>query len=223
MVLRDSCVHTYRYWVGTKFQYKEVACPYVAEVYFKKNGEPTMDPAEDSCGKRLSDCKLRFGVEAVLPRNGIPWRRKILMIDFEIDLELIREQAKAAYPNEAVWLLTEKGGLYQVDNVHEQPSSFFKVSAHDSMVATMEGLKAVIHSHCDGYPVPSAEDMQLFDNLRIPCGIETMALIAINWLTASKALFLGTALFSLSRLHRLKGDVAEPRNWWVGKAILDDF
>lgn len=161
------------------------------------------------------------------------------MIDFEIDLELIREQAKAAYPNEAVWLLTEKGGLYQVDNVHEQPSSFFKVSAHDSMVATMEGLKAVIHSHCDGYPVPSAEDMQLFDNLRIPCGIvetDGVNCTAINWMVdevqplEGRPFSHGTAdCFSIVRdYYRLKGiDVADvPRNWlwWEeGENLLDEL
>lgn len=72
MVLRDSCVHTYRYWTGTKFQYKEVACPYVGDTYFKKNGEPTTEVSEDACGKRISDCKLRFGETAVLPRMAFP-------------------------------------------------------------------------------------------------------------------------------------------------------
>ena len=72
MVLRDSCVHTYRYWTGTTFQYKEVACPYTASIYFKKNGEPTTDPSEDACGKRLTDCKLRFGATSVLPRMAFP-------------------------------------------------------------------------------------------------------------------------------------------------------
>lgn len=72
MVLRDSCVHTYRYWTGTRFQYKKVSCPYAGSNYFKKDGTATIDPAEDSCSKRLSDCKLRFGDNSILPRLAFP-------------------------------------------------------------------------------------------------------------------------------------------------------
>ena len=72
MVLRDTCVHTYRYWTGTRFQYKQVACPYVGTKYFKRNGEATTKASEDVCGKRISDCKLRFGAKAVLPRMAFP-------------------------------------------------------------------------------------------------------------------------------------------------------
>ena len=72
MVLRDSCVHTYRYWTGNGFQYQKVACPYTGTGMFKKNGAPTNNQAEDACGKRISDCKLRFGEKAILPRMAFP-------------------------------------------------------------------------------------------------------------------------------------------------------
>lgn len=72
LVLRDSCVHRYRYFINGQWQYREVSCPYAGPNYFKSNGEPTTDPAKDSCGKRISDCKLRFGADAVLPRLAFP-------------------------------------------------------------------------------------------------------------------------------------------------------
>lgn len=71
-VLRDTCVHTYRYWNGITFQYKKVGCPYAGNRYYKKNGDPTTDPRQDTCGKRISDCKLRFGENAILPRMAFP-------------------------------------------------------------------------------------------------------------------------------------------------------
>lgn len=71
-VMRDTCVHRYRYWNGTRFVYSEASCPYAGSKYFKNNGEPTTDPAQDFCGKRISDCKLRFGENAVLPRLAFP-------------------------------------------------------------------------------------------------------------------------------------------------------
>lgn len=71
-VLRDTCVHRYRYWNGTRFVYAEASCPYAGSKYFKHNGESTTDPAQDFCGKRISDCKLRFGDKAILPRLAFP-------------------------------------------------------------------------------------------------------------------------------------------------------
>lgn len=90
---------------------------------------------------------------------------------FNLNLELIRKQAEATYPEEAVWFVTESKGLYQVENIHEDPENFFRVSSLDSLKATQEGLLAVIHSHCDGDPVPSAADMSLQIRLDVPCGI----------------------------------------------------
>lgn len=72
MILRDTCVHTYRYFADGQFQYKKVACPYVGNNFFLKNGEATTEPSKDACGKRITDCKLRFGENAVLPRMAFP-------------------------------------------------------------------------------------------------------------------------------------------------------
>lgn len=90
-----------------------------------------------------------------------------------IDVEKIKSEAIAAYPNEAVWLVTEKRGCYQVENIHSDPENFFKISSEDSLQASLEGLLQVIHSHCDVPEVPSKEDMELFERVNVPCGILT--------------------------------------------------
>lgn len=40
--------------------------------YFKADGTPTANPSEDVCGKRLTDCQLRFGEEEELPFGAFP-------------------------------------------------------------------------------------------------------------------------------------------------------
>ena len=72
VVLRDTCVHNYRYWDGERLSYKQVSCPYAGDNFFEANGDPTQDPTKDACGKRISDCKKRFGENAVLPRLAFP-------------------------------------------------------------------------------------------------------------------------------------------------------
>lgn len=72
LILRDSCVHTYRNWTGAGWNYRNVTCPYAAPRMYKTNGESTTDQYKDACGKRISDCKLRFGNNAVLPRLAFP-------------------------------------------------------------------------------------------------------------------------------------------------------
>ena len=71
-IIRDSCVQKYRIWTDSGFQYFGASCPYAGDLYFKNNGDPTDKPSEDACGKRISDCKLRFGENAVLPRLAFP-------------------------------------------------------------------------------------------------------------------------------------------------------
>lgn len=71
-VLRDSCTHRFRYWANDQWNYDGVTCPYTGETLYKRNGETTTDPYEARCGKRLSDCKLHFGQDAVLPFYGYP-------------------------------------------------------------------------------------------------------------------------------------------------------
>ena len=77
--LRNICTHRYRLWrvnrdlpEGGQFDYSCAECPYTGTTYFKKNGEKTNLPEEDMCGKRLSDCKNRFGANAELPFGGFP-------------------------------------------------------------------------------------------------------------------------------------------------------
>lgn len=77
MILRDVCVQTYRYWQtgaggSGQFNYRGISCPYSGQRYFKPNGDETTNPKEDACGKRISDCKLRFGENAALPRWAFP-------------------------------------------------------------------------------------------------------------------------------------------------------
>lgn len=70
-VLRDTCTHRYRWWDGSQYQYAGVTCPYAGNDEFEANGSPAA-PGEDRCGKRLSDCRLRFGQNAALPFWGFP-------------------------------------------------------------------------------------------------------------------------------------------------------
>jgi lambda family phage minor tail protein L len=70
-VLRDYCDKRYRFWGGSVFDYTKATCPYTGSACFNTQGNP-VGAADDRCGKRLSDCKLRFGVNAVLPYGGFP-------------------------------------------------------------------------------------------------------------------------------------------------------
>ena len=40
--------------------------------WFDRNGDPVMSSTLDECGKRLSDCKLRFGANNELDYGGFP-------------------------------------------------------------------------------------------------------------------------------------------------------
>lgn len=70
-VLRDTCTHRYRRWNGTAFDFTKATCPYVGDLFFTTTGAATADPAEDRCGKRLSDCKKRFADDP-LPTRAFP-------------------------------------------------------------------------------------------------------------------------------------------------------
>ena len=71
-ILRDVCTHRYRVWDATAgaFDYTKATCPYTGSLYFDEQGVATTN-ALDACGKRLSDCKLRFG-NAPLPTRAFP-------------------------------------------------------------------------------------------------------------------------------------------------------
>lgn len=72
-ILRDVCTHTYRRWnsVLATFDYSAATCPYTGSRYIKASGADTGIPSEDSCGRRLVDCKARFGT-APLPTRAFP-------------------------------------------------------------------------------------------------------------------------------------------------------
>jgi lambda family phage minor tail protein L len=70
-MLRNLCTHIYRRWNGAEFDYTDATCPYTGTAYFTEAGVPTSAP-HDRCGKRLGDCRLRFGVGGVLPTRAFP-------------------------------------------------------------------------------------------------------------------------------------------------------
>lgn len=104
------------------------------------------------------------------------------MISKEDEL-LIRQQAAEAYPLEAVWLVTGSG-IRQVENIHDEPESHFRLSREDVIKAEIEGLLAVIHSHPDREDVPSAADMRGQIATDVPWGLlscDAEAASPIRW------------------------------------------
>ena len=91
--------------------------------------------------------------------------------DFQALVEsVVKPQAIAEYPNEAVWFLTSSG-LRKVANVSKTPEKTFEVSAVDTLSASKEGLLAVLHSHTDWYECPSLDDMVSQSSSGVPWGI----------------------------------------------------
>jgi lambda family phage minor tail protein L len=79
-VLRDACTHRYRTWNGSTFNYTDVTCPYVGTALFDEIGtslDPTTEQAKDRCGKKLSDCRLRFTEHGKLPTRAFPGLARI--------------------------------------------------------------------------------------------------------------------------------------------------
>jgi len=79
-VIRDVCTRTYRIWNGSSFD--AGTCPYTAARYYDSDGEIVVDPEEDDCGRKLSDCKLRFRnplvpVNEPLPTYAFPGAGKV--------------------------------------------------------------------------------------------------------------------------------------------------
>ncbi len=72
-VIRDTCRWRYRYFDDDRnnFDYSKVQCPYTANKYYDASGLSTTK-AKDKCGRRLSDCELRFGKAEALPFGGFP-------------------------------------------------------------------------------------------------------------------------------------------------------
>ncbi|MCE5333189.1 MAG: phage minor tail protein L [Desulfobacteraceae bacterium] len=75
-VLRNACTKIYRRYVsGTTFDYTQTTCPYAGTAYYNTLGTiVTID--KDKCGKRVSDCRLRFG-NAPLPTTAFPGLAKV--------------------------------------------------------------------------------------------------------------------------------------------------
>ncbi len=73
-VVRDYCPWAYRRWSATAaaFDYADVECPWAGSTFFTALGVATTDPTKDVCGRKISDCRARFGTGAVLPFGGFP-------------------------------------------------------------------------------------------------------------------------------------------------------
>ncbi|WP_083004738.1 phage minor tail protein L [Halomonas sp. GT] len=69
-VLR-TCTHRYRWWDGSQYRYEGVTCPYAGTGEWGPSGSAAA-PGDDKCGKGLSDCRLRFGQNGVLPTRAFP-------------------------------------------------------------------------------------------------------------------------------------------------------
>ncbi len=70
LMLRDTCLHTYRRWDGEGFDYSRATCPYTDNVYFDVNDNPTT-AENDQCSRSLTGCFLRFG-SLPLPTRAFP-------------------------------------------------------------------------------------------------------------------------------------------------------
>ena len=72
-ILRDTCIWTYRVYDSDTytFDYTNVECPYTGSDMFKRDGTVTTVSGEDVCGKRLSDCDLRY-TNSPFPFSGFP-------------------------------------------------------------------------------------------------------------------------------------------------------
>ena len=69
-VIRDTCTHSYRRFVGSGYVYG--TCPYNDDAAFDVYNNPTGDPAADSCPRKLKGCVVRFGESANLPFAAFP-------------------------------------------------------------------------------------------------------------------------------------------------------
>jgi len=70
-LIRDVCPLIYRRYSGGAFEYTKATCPYADTNYFDRTGIGTT-MAKDCCGKKLSDCRKRFGDNEEIPFGGFP-------------------------------------------------------------------------------------------------------------------------------------------------------
>lgn len=73
VVLRDVCTHRYRVYDTTTsgFDYTDSTCPYTDTDYFDEYGN-VCGIADDQCGKKLTDCELRYAVTEDKPTRAFP-------------------------------------------------------------------------------------------------------------------------------------------------------
>ena len=87
----------------------------------------------------------------------------------------IREIFLRNYPEESVVLYLENDSIVELENIHPQPTSNFRVTS-GSFVDTQytAPIAALIHSHINCWPCPSAYDMQQQIATNIPWGISSI-------------------------------------------------
>lgn len=71
MLPRRQIVANVCWWMSCG-GYRGPYCGYAGTNYFDKDGNPVDDPADDVCGGRVSDCKLRFGANQPLSYGSFP-------------------------------------------------------------------------------------------------------------------------------------------------------
>lgn len=69
--VRDCCQFSYRVYKNGVFDYTHVDCPYTGSACYDTTGAVTSID-QDACGKRISDCRLRFSTAGYLPFGGFP-------------------------------------------------------------------------------------------------------------------------------------------------------
>lgn len=74
IMMQKHCRFTYRRWStgASDWNYANVQCPYEGGAMFDRNDEPTVNPQEDYCSRRVSGCRARFGTSAPLPLRAFP-------------------------------------------------------------------------------------------------------------------------------------------------------
>ncbi|MFN7050029.1 phage minor tail protein L, partial [Proteus mirabilis] len=65
-------IHNLCYWCMKGDYRSGNGCSYSGSKYFDERGNPVDDPALDSCGGLISDCKKRFGENEPLDFGGFP-------------------------------------------------------------------------------------------------------------------------------------------------------
>lgn len=92
------------------------------------------------------------------------------------------DHARSSYPAESCGLII--GNVYlPCDNGAADPLNHFSIAAADYLAAG-EALRAVVHSHPDGEPVPSADDLRAQRSIDVPFLIVTLTADRIGDLVA---------------------------------------